>query len=118
MSDQCLLVVSVILVVWQGSFTFGDYAPASIEGTYLFWAVSTLIFLLMVMLGFMLIRTGVKLYIERQSNRETSGIRIKMVIAALVLSFVPVFFLVLFSVSILNRNLEKWFQPSGHERKA
>lgn len=108
-SGVVLLAVSVALVVWQGSFTFGDYAPTSIEETYLFWAVSTLIFLLMVTLGFMLLRTGVKLYIERQSNRETTGIKAKMVIGALALSFVPVFFLVLFSVSVLNRNLEKWF---------
>lgn len=104
-----LFAVSVALMIWQGSFTFGDYAPASIEQTYLFWAVSTLIFLLTVTLGFMLFRTAVKLYIERQRNRETTGIKTKMVVGALALSFLPVFFLVLFSISVLNRNLEKWF---------
>jgi len=104
-----VFAVSVTLLVWQGSFTFGDYAPASIEQTYLFWAVSTLIFLLTVTLGFMLFRTAVKLYIERQRNRESTGIKTKMVVGALALSFLPVFFLVLFSISVLNRNLEKWF---------
>ncbi len=104
-----VLAASVALVIWQGSFTFGEFAPTSIEQTYLFWGVSTLIFLLMVTLGFMLFRTGVKLYIERQANREGTGIKTKMVIGALALSFIPVFFLVLFSVSVLNRNLEKWF---------
>ena len=104
-----LFVLSVTLLVWQGSFTFGEYAPTSIEQTYLFWAVSTLIFLLTVTLGFILFRTVVKLYIERQSNRESAGIKTKMVIGALALSFLPVFFLVLFSISVLNRNLEKWF---------
>ncbi len=103
------LGVSVVLVVWQGSFTFGDYAPTSIEQTYLFWAVSTLIFLLMVTLGFMLFRTAVRLYVERRVHRGGAGIKTKMVIGALALSFIPVFFLVLFSVSVLNRNLEKWF---------
>jgi len=104
-----LLAISVALVIWQGSFTFGEWAPTSIEQTYLFWAISTLIFLLMVTLGFMLLRTGVRLYIERETNRERTGIKRKMVIGALTLSFVPVFFLVLFSYSLLNRNLEKWF---------
>lgn len=104
-----VFLVSVTLLVWQGSFTFGDYAPASIEQTYLFWAVSTIIFLLTVALGFMLFRTAVKLYIERQTNRESTGIKTKMVTGALALTFLPVFFMVLFSISVLNRNLEKWF---------
>jgi len=104
-----VFLVSVTLLIWQGSFTFGEYAPSSIEQTYLFWAVSTIIFLLTVALGFMLFRTAVKLYIERQSNRESTGIKTKMVIGALALTFLPVFFMVLFSISVLNRNLEKWF---------
>ncbi len=110
-----LLAVSVVLVIWQGSFTFGDYAPTSIEQTYLFWAASTFIFLLMVTLGFMLFRTVVRLYIERQANRERTGIKAKMVIGALVLSFLPVFFMVLFSISVLNRNLDKWFSRPAEQ---
>ena len=67
-----LLAILVALIVWQGSFTFGNLAPSSVEQTYLFWALSTLIFILTVMLGFILFRTGVKLYIERQSRRAGS----------------------------------------------
>ncbi|MCP5113775.1 MAG: HAMP domain-containing protein, partial [bacterium] len=119
LTGAVLLAISVALVIWQGSFTFGEWAPASIEETYLFWAISTLIFLLMVTLGFMLFRTGVKLYIERQANRGRAGIKTKMVIGALALSFVPVFFLVLFSISVLNRNLEKWFsRPAVNVRES
>ena len=110
-----LLAISVVLVIWQGSFTFGDYAPTSIEQTYLFWAASTFIFLLMVTLGFMLFRTVVRLYIERRANRERTGIKAKMVIGALVLSFLPVFFMVLFSISVLNRNLDKWFSRPAEQ---
>lgn len=108
-----MLAISVALVVWQGSFTFGEWAPTSVEQTYLFWAISTLIFLLMVTLGFMLVRTGVKLYIERETNRERTGIKRKLVIGAVALSIVPVFFLVLFSYYVLHRNLEKWFSRPG-----
>ena len=53
-----LLILSATLVIWEGSFTFGDYAPTSPAQTFLFWAVSTLIFLLTVTLGFMLFRTA------------------------------------------------------------
>jgi len=103
------LAVLVTLVVWQGSFSFGDYGPGNSVQTSLYWAVSSLVFLLTLTIGFMLFRTGVKLYIERRSNREGSRIRTKLVIGALTLSFLPVFFLVLWSVYVLNRNLDKWF---------
>src|SRR4029079_3891343 len=71
--------------------------------------VSTLIFLLTVTLGFMLFRETVKLFLERQRNREGSRIRSKLVFGALALSLLPVVFLVLFSYAVLNRNLDKWF---------
>ncbi|MCX6624491.1 MAG: hypothetical protein NTY38_26195, partial [Acidobacteria bacterium] len=102
-------VVLVTLVVWQGSFSFGDYAPSNPQETVLFWAISTLVFLLTVTLGFILFRTSVKLYIERQSRKEGSSIKVKLVGGALALSVMPVFFLVIWSVSVLNRTLDKWF---------
>jgi two-component system, NtrC family, nitrogen regulation sensor histidine kinase NtrY len=104
-----LLVILLVLVEWQVSFDFGEYAPTNAAQTFAFWAVSTLIFLLTVTLGFMLFREGVKLYLERQRNREGSRIKTKLVLGALALSFVPVIFLVLWSYAVLNRNLDKWF---------
>ena len=113
-----LLAISVVLVVWLGSFNLGDYGPSNPQQTFLFWAVSILIFILMVTLGFILVRTGVKLYVERQSNREGSRIKTKLVVGALALSFMPAFFLVLFSYLILNVNLQRWLlAPGDAERR-
>jgi PAS domain S-box-containing protein len=113
-----LLVISVVLVVWLGSFNLGEYGPANAQQTFLFWAVSILIFILIVTLGFILVRTGVKLYVERQSNREGSRIKTKLVVGALALSFMPVFFMVLFSYQILNVNLQRWLmEPVDAERR-
>src|ERR1035441_6399831 len=108
-SLSILLAISVILVVWEGSFNPANFRPANPNQTLIFWAVSSLIFLLMVTLGWILIREFVKLYVERQSRREGSRIKTKLVVGALALSFVPVFFLVLWSVSVLNFNLRRWF---------
>ncbi len=117
LSGLVLLLVSAGLVIWQGSFSFGELAPTSPEQTVLYWAISTLVFLLTVTLGFMLLRTALRLYVERRSNREGSRIKTKLVIGALALSFLPVFFLVLWSVSVLNRNLDKWFsRPAENVR--
>ena len=113
-----LLAISVALVVWQGSFNFGGYAPADPQQTFVFWAISSLIFVLMVTLGFILVRTVVKLYVERRANREGSRIKTKLVIGALALSITPALFLVLFSYEVLNRNLDKWFSKpavSSHQ---
>ncbi|MFB3828856.1 MAG: ATP-binding protein [Bryobacteraceae bacterium] len=112
------LAISVLLVIWQGSFNFGDYGPADLTQTFIYWATSSMVFVLMVTLGFILFRTAVKLYIERRANREGSRIKTKLVIGALALSSMPVFFLVLFSVYVLNFNLDKWFsKPVEADRK-
>ena len=103
------LVLLIVLLVWQGSFTFGAFGPANPLQTLLFWAISTLIFLLTITLGFMLFRTGFKLYLEGQANRAGSRIRTKLVFGAIALSFIPVFFLVLFGYGVMNRNLKIWF---------
>ena len=108
-SGVVLLALLVTLVVWQGSFNLDQFGPSSIQQTYVFWAVSTLVFVLTVMLGFILFRTGVRLYIERQANRPGSHIKSKLIGGALALSVLPIFFLVLWSVSVLNRNLDSWF---------
>ncbi len=116
-SGIVLLVLSATLVIWQGSFDFGEHGPVDPSQTLIFWAVSSLVFLLFVTLGFMLFRTGVKLYIERRSNREGSRIRTKLVLGALALSFMPVVFLVLFSVQVLNKNLDKWFSKPAEVQR-
>lgn len=107
-ASLAVLAVLLTLVVWQVSFKFTD-APANAAQTVFFWAISTLIFVLTVTLGFMLFRTFVKLYLERQRNREGTRLKSKFVLGALALSFLPVVFLVLFSYVILNRTVEKWF---------
>ncbi|HUI82339.1 MAG TPA: ATP-binding protein [Bryobacteraceae bacterium] len=104
-----LLCLTVLLALWQGSFNLKQFGPADPYQTLIFWAISSLNFVLMVTLGFMLFRTGAKLYIERQSNREGSRIRSKLVLGALALTILPVVFMVLWGVEVLNFNLKAWF---------
>ncbi|MBV6431042.1 MAG: Adaptive-response sensory-kinase SasA [Bryobacteraceae bacterium] len=108
-----LLAILVTLVIWQSSFSFGDFDPTTATQTYVFWAVSTLVFLLTITIGFMLFKTALKLYVERQRNKEGSRIKTRLVFGALALSFMPVLFLVLFSVSVLNFNIARWFSRPG-----
>ncbi len=102
-----ILLVLSILVVWQGSFRMSG--PANPQQTLIFWFISSLIFLLMVTLGWILFREGVKLYIARQSNQAGSRMRSKLVVGAVALSCLPVFFFALWSYEVLNYNLKVWF---------
>lgn len=101
------LILSVLLI-WQGSFRI-SYSPSDRSETIILWAVSTVIFLLTITLGFLLFRAGVKVYIDRQRNREGSRIRSKLLAGALLLTLAPAIFFVLFSVYVLNRHLDTWF---------
>jgi two-component system nitrogen regulation sensor histidine kinase NtrY len=111
-----ILLILSVLVVWQGSFrTFG---PANPQQTLLFWFISSLTFLLMVTLGWILFREGVKVYIARQSNQAGSRIRTKLVVGAVALSCLPVFFFALWSYEVLNYNLNAWFSnPAENQIK-
>lgn len=114
-----LFIVSVALIVWQGSFSgsFGSFAPDDPDQTIVVYGVSTIIFLVFVYLGFMLMRLMWKIWMERASDRPGSRIKTKLVAGALMLSVMPVFFMVLFSVYVLNNSIGKWFNlPAEHER--
>ena len=63
----------------------------------------------MVTVGWILAREFIKLYVARQAKRLGSRIRTKLVVGAMLLSCVPVFFLVLWSYEVLNLNLKAWF---------
>src|SRR5215471_10192865 len=109
-SASVLLVLSVVLVVWQGSFRlYYFFSPSNLGQTFIYWAVSTLIFILMVTVGWILAREFIKLYVARQAKQPGSRIRTKLVVGALLLSCLPVFFLALWSYEVLNLNLYAWF---------
>jgi nitrogen fixation/metabolism regulation signal transduction histidine kinase len=111
-----LLAICVVVVAWEGSFRSRFIGPTNPGQTFIFLAISILIFILMLTLGWILFRTGVKLYIERQSNREGSRIRTKLVVGALALTSMPVFCLVLWSYWVLSYNMRAWFtEPAQNQ---
>ncbi len=101
----------LILMIWQGSFSF-SFGP-DVHETIFLSAVSALIFIFAMTLAFMLFRAIVKLYMDRQQNREGSRIRSRLLVGALALTLAPTLFSALFNYFVLNRTLNKWFtQPA------
>ena len=113
-----LFAMTVTLILWQGSFSgnFGSIFPDDADQTFLLYGISILIILLFLTLGFFLVRQIVKLWVERGHDRLGSRIRTKLVLGALAISLMPVFFMVLFTYEVLSVTLQKWFnRPVQHE---
>ena len=103
-----IFLLLLALLVWQGSFSF-PFRPADSHETILLSAVSIIIFILLAALAFILFRDTIKLYIDRQNQREGSRIRSKLLFGALLLTIAPTLFSALFNYGVLNRTLDKWF---------
>src|SRR5262249_7043905 len=104
-----LVFVLFVLVFSQTAFNIKQLHPGSVEQTLLLVVLSTLVFLLLVALTFVLLRNLLKLYAERQLGVLGSRFRTRMVVAALLLSFAPSIMMFMFAYGLMNRSIDKWF---------
>ena len=102
------------LVFSQQAFNLA-LRPTTSEQALIFVALSTLIFLLLIALSFVLVRNLAKLYTERRTGKLGSKFRTRMVVGALALSFTPVIFLFAFAYGLMNRSIDKWFSHPVEE---
>ncbi len=109
------IVVLFIIALLQVSFNLTFLRPDTFGQTLTFAAFSALIFVGLITLIFVLMRTLIKLYIERQTGGLGSKFRTKMVLGALLLSLGPVIALFLFSYGLMNRSIDKWFSRPVEE---
>jgi len=115
MRPSFLIAASIVLVLLMAgifgltSLNLPFISPSGTTQTILLFVLSTIIFLSFLVLGFILFRSFLKLYLERRANQLGSKFKTKLVCGALGLSLLPVFFLFLFSYSLVNRTLDKWF---------
>src|SRR5262249_20012483 len=103
------------LVFSQAAFNLTFLRPNNPQQTFVFVALSGLIFLLLVALGFVLVRNLLKLYSEYRIGVLGSMFRTKMLVGALLLSFAPALFLFLFAYGLMNRSIDKWFSRPVEE---
>ena len=107
------LIALLALCFWLTSLNFGDFRPESPSVTFVLWAMSTCVVIGTIALGFLLFRNLLKLYVERRRNKLGSRIKTKLVCGVLALSIAPIALHVIYSISLLNRNFDKWFsQPT------
>ncbi len=116
------LAVSVFLLlailVSQTAFNETILRPGTNQQVVVFYALSLLISLLFVALTFVLARNLLKLLAERRLGVLGSKFRTRMVVGALLLSFVPVMVMYWFAYGLMNRSIDKWFSTPVEEVRA
>ncbi len=116
------VLVLFVAVFSQTAFNLKQLSPGSLQQTFFLVGLSALIFLLLVALTFVLLRNLIKLYAERRLGVLGSRFRTRMVIGALLLSFVPSIVMFMFAYGLMNRSIDRWLslpvqqlhQDSGH----
>ena len=114
-----LLAISVTLllaiIVSQTSFDLNFLNPDSNQQIAFFAGLSALIFLLFVALTYVLARNLLKIFAERRVGVLGSKFRTRIVVAGLLLSFLPVIFMFWFAYGLMNRSIDKWFSRPVEE---
>jgi two-component system nitrogen regulation sensor histidine kinase NtrY len=117
-----LLAIAVFLLfailVSQTAFNQTILRPDTNQQVVVFYALSVLISLLFVALTFVLARNLLKLFAERRLGVLGSKFRTRMVVGALLLSFVPVMVMYWFAYGLMNRSIDKWFSTPVEEVRA
>ncbi len=91
------------------------FKPHTNQQLLLFAALSVLIFVLFVALTFVLARNLLKLFAERRLGVLGSKFRTRLVVASLLLSFLPVIGMFFFAYVLMNRSIDKWFSSPVEE---
>ncbi len=114
-----LLAIAVFLLfailVSQTAFNQTILRPDTNQQAVVFYALSLLISLLFVALTFVLLRNLLKLFAERRLGVLGSKFRTRMVVGALLLSFVPVMVMYWFAYGLMNRSINIWFSTPVEE---
>src|SRR6202035_4314732 len=117
-----LLAVSTVLLfgvlLSQSSFDLPFLSPDTNQQRFpllFFAALTILIFLLFVALTFVLARNLLKLFAERRLGVLGSKFRTRLVVASLLLSFLPVIVMFWFAYGLINRSIDKWFSSPVEE---
>src|SRR5215472_3250671 len=109
----CVLLLFAV-ILWQTSFTL-TLTPDSNQQLIFFAALSAVIFLLFVALTFVLARNLLKLFAERRLGVLGSKLRTRLVVAGLLLSFLPVIMMFWFAYGLMNRSIDRWFSRPVQE---
>jgi two-component system, NtrC family, nitrogen regulation sensor histidine kinase NtrY len=89
--------------------------PDTNQQLLIFASLAVFIFVLFLALTFVLVRNVLKLFAERRLGVLGSKFRTRLVVASLLLSFLPVIGMFFFAYVLMNRSIDKWFSTPVEE---
>src|SRR5438132_9445965 len=105
-----LLLMLALIVFVQAAFNLDPFfSPSEPTQIVLLYTLSTFIFLVLLIFGFVLLRTLVKVWIERKQQKPGSKFKTSLLVSLISLTLIPATFLVLFAFGLVNRSIVKWF---------
>src|SRR5215471_1360265 len=104
-----VLLILAVLVFVQAAFDLNPLVRySSPNQIVLLYAVSTLIFLVLVVFGFILARTLFKVWTERKQQKPGSKFKTSLLVTLISLTLVPAILLFMFGFGLVNRSIDKW----------
>src|SRR5882672_7126289 len=103
------LLILASLVFAQQSFDLELLNPTDPDGIVVSSALSALVFLVLLIFGFVLLRTVVKVWVERKQQKPGSKFKTRLLVWLVTLTLIPAICVFAYSFGLLNRNISKMF---------
>ena len=105
-----VLLMLAVLVFVQQAFDLNPLVSHSSAGQIvLLYTISTLVFLALVIFGFVLARTLFKVWAERKQQKPGSKFKTSLLVTLISLTLVPAILMFAFGMGLINRSIDKWF---------
>ncbi|MBC7796075.1 MAG: HAMP domain-containing protein, partial [Pyrinomonadaceae bacterium] len=104
-----VLAILTFLILLQSSQVWRYFQIETANDTLTLYALSSLNFIALVIFGFILLRSIVKLGQERRIKQLGAQIKTRLLVNFIAISILPLVAMATFSYLFLNRSLEKWF---------
>src|SRR5580693_4693735 len=105
-----LLFLLAVVVLLQSSFNIDSFVShSSPNQIVLLYTLSTLVFLVLMVFGFVLARTLIKVWTERKQQKPGSKFKTSLLITLMSLMLTPAVLLFMFGYGLVNRSIDKWF---------
>ncbi|PYS43047.1 MAG: hypothetical protein DMG14_02020 [Acidobacteria bacterium] len=104
------LLALAFLVFVQAAFNLDPiFSPSEPKQIVLLATLSAFTFLVLLIFGFVLLRTLVKVWAERKQQKPGSKFKTTILIWLVTLTLIPATCLFLFAFGLVNRSIVKWF---------
>src|SRR5262245_9698876 len=104
-----LLLVLSVFVFAQAAFDLPFMKPAETDEFVVVYALSTLIFLVLLVFGFVLLRILIKVWVERKQEKPGSQFKTRLLAMLAILTLIPAISVFAYAYGLVNRNIDKWF---------